>query len=282
MEPKYFNEKEKIYIFEVSHQTSHLHDHNFLELAYVVSGRAVHWQDGREHHISKGDYFVLDYNMQHQYRCRPGESIQLINCLFLPESIDRSLTGCRSFRELLKHHLIRFEYEALSDIPTTVIYKDDGAVYPLLRRILEEYQAKQPGYLELMRAYLIEILILSMRRLVQEHTYRLREDSCRFIMDYVEEHYMEPVTLQEIAQKLHVSLPHLSQKFKAASDMTFHEYLQRTRLKQACLLLANTKKKIPEISALSGYENTKFFNQLFKRYYHMSPREYRKQHQALE
>lgn len=280
MNASYFSESEKIHIFETTHQTSEVHEHNFLELAYVVSGQALHWQDGQIHHVSKGDYFILDYNMQHQYRCLPGESIHLINFLFLPEEIDRSLTGCRSFRELLKHHLIRFEYEALSDIPTTVTYKDDGAVYPLLRRILEEYQNKRPGYLELMRAYLIEILVLSMRQLVQVHVYQLRENSCQFIMDYVEEHYMEPVTLQAIAKKLHVSLPYLSQKFKTTAGLPFHEYLQRERMKQACRLLANTKKKIPEIAALSGYENTKFFNQLFKRYHHISPREYRKLYQT--
>lgn len=280
MAESYFNEKEKIFIFEVEHQTSIIHKHNFLELVYVVDGCANHWLDGREQPISKGDYYIIDYEMRHQYRCAPNESIQLINCLFLPEYIDQSLAGCRSFRELLKHYLIRFEYEALSDIPTTVIYKDDGTIYTLLHHVLEEYQRKQPGYLELMRAYLIEILILAMRRLVQQHTYRLRENSSKFIMEYVEQHYMQPIMLQQIAQMLHFSLPYISQKFKQEAGMSFHEYLQRTRIKQACRLLANTQKKVGEIAALSGYENVKFFNQLFKRYENMTPRKYRRLFQS--
>ena len=84
-------ESRDINIFLCDTKKSPSHSHDFLELAYVVKGKAVHILNDAESIISEGDYFILDYNSQHSYYSVNGCEFAVINCLFKPEFIDKSL-----------------------------------------------------------------------------------------------------------------------------------------------------------------------------------------------
>lgn len=70
------------------------HSHQFLELSYVLEGKATHTTEGITTVLSKGDYFIIDYNRYHEYQQIGDTPFVIMNCLFLPSLIDETLTGC--------------------------------------------------------------------------------------------------------------------------------------------------------------------------------------------
>lgn len=96
------------------------------------------------------------------------------------------------------------------------------------------------------------------------------------ILDYIQQHYSETIQLQVFASKHHMSISHLSKLFKSETGANFSEYMLQTRMKKAQQLLDGGYTKISEISKLVGYEDPKFFSQIFKRWSGVTPQEYMK------
>ena len=68
-----------------------MHTHGFLEIAYVKSGKAEHILNGKKSMIKKGDFLILDYDAVHSYKNIKKEKLEILNCLFHPEFIDKTL-----------------------------------------------------------------------------------------------------------------------------------------------------------------------------------------------
>ncbi|OCT13415.1 hypothetical protein A8709_17545 [Paenibacillus pectinilyticus] len=96
------------------------------------------------------------------------------------------------------------------------------------------------------------------------------------IKHYLEEHYAEKVSLQDIADYANISRTYMAGLFKHETGITVWDYLIAMRLRKAKELLMTTSKKIYEISADIGYENIVYFSKLFKEHYGCSPLEYKK------
>jgi transcriptional regulator, araC family len=274
VESKYDKElsSKKIIMTEATCNISLAHSHNFLELAYLVSGKASHILSGKEQIIKKGDYFIVDFKAVHSYKNISNEPLIVVNCLFLPKFLDSTLTGCKSFQQVVDHYLIKFSYHTLQDKPTQRIYHDnDGTVLKLIRQMQKEHRTKSAGYNELLRCYLIEIIIMTMRTISRAKTIATDSDIVRYILDYVDEHYMQPIKLCDMASQMDYSLTYLSKKFKDETGVSFKDYLQNLRIRNACRLISNSNKKIDEIAFLVGYTDVKFFTEVFKKRMGITP-----------
>lgn len=265
--------------------TSHLmdyHSHDFLELAYVLEGSADHCIGETSFPISKGDYFIIDYGVQHRYRkTEENFKFRIMNCLFSPQLIDETLKNCRRFEEVTNHYLINFNMRNLEMNPTKFLYHDDdGRVLKILKRMLKEYEDKDMGYQEILRGQIIELLILTMRKIRLPDTESVDNSMVRHIIKHVQKHYAEKLSLVELTQKYNYSLSYTSSIFKQETGYNFQEYVQTVRIKESCRLLLNTTKLVSEIAEAVGYVDTKFFNEIFKRQLGVTPRQYRKLNKA--
>ena len=268
--------EEKILMTTCAAPSAELHDHDFLELTYVVQGRAVHLFGEKTSVIGQGDYFIVDYGVKHKYDQIGDTPFVVVNCLFLPRLIDETLTECRRFQELADNYLIKFNYRDLTARPTGLIYHDnDGYIGQLISRLSREYNEKPVGHQEMMRCQLIEILIVTMRRIYRAPDEPESSRLVQFIIDQIEKNFMEKLSLADLAAQCCYSLAYVSKRFKEETGATFQHYLQTVRIRESCRLLANTSKKISEISGLVGYSDTKFFNQLFKAEMGMTPRAFK-------
>ena len=267
--------KEEITMFKITHDISDMHYHNFLELAYVASGGAIHHFGNIKTEIKKGDFFIIDYHVSHEYVRTSKEPLTVINCMFLPKFIDNSLYEQHTFQETVNNPLIRFSVSTLENDPTKLIHHDnDGIIEHLLDDMVCEYNNKLSGYKEILRAHLVEILVRTMRRYATS-TLQQSNNICCIIAD-VQQNYMKPLSLQDYADKYFYSLSFLSRKFKSETNMSFCNFLQLTRIEESCRLLCNTNKKIDEISMLVGYSDIRYFRKLFFKYKGMTPTEFRK------
>ncbi len=249
------------------------HSHNFLEFAYVTKGSATSVIGGVEATISKGDYFIVDYGTEHIYKS--SEPFEIVNVLFLPRLIDKSLAYCKSFSTFLNHYLIRIDETALTSNLSNNIFSDcDGEIHRRIALLCEEYAQKNLGFIEIMRSVLIEILVLTMRKI----TGGPKDNTLSgFVRAAVAEQYAQPPTLEEIATKFGYSVPYVSAKLKATLGVGYREYVARVRMDEARRLLANTDKKIADVAKSVGYADVNFFYNFFKSREGISPAAFRRQ-----
>ena len=275
---EFYTQTEKIYLGVFEGGFGQAHTHNFLELVYVLSGSAVHVMNGEETKISKGNYYIIDYDTKHDYRKINNEPFVIVNCLFLPEFIDKTLVKCRRFYDVMNNYLIHHSYKSINLNPVNQIFFDnDNTIGNIIDLMQNEYAQKRTGYEELLRCKLIEIIIFTMRQ-IQSNDRIAYNSVGRYITEYINDNYMKKITLKDISEKLSYSVPYLSKVFKEECGITFEQFLQKTRIDQSCRLLANTDKKIGDVAECVGYSDIKFFTAVFKRFMKLSPREYRKLH----
>lgn len=260
--------KKKILISELKgmHEVP-THGHEFLELTYITAGKVLHTLDGQEQMLGTGDYFIVDYGSRHSYRAIGETGYGNIDCLFLPELLDPSLKGTVSLRIVLDHYLLHYNIRALTQNPAHMAFHDeDGRILELLGRMRQESEGQAPGYTELLRCYLVEILLLTMRRLDDASSAAAGNDICGFLAAYVRDHYMEQISLQELAGRLNYSVSYISRIFKNGMGMSFMSYLQNYRVAEGCRLLASSDRTMEEVAAMVGYRDAKFFASLIRRF----------------
>ncbi|WP_235960557.1 helix-turn-helix domain-containing protein [Paenibacillus silvestris] len=95
------------------------------------------------------------------------------------------------------------------------------------------------------------------------------------ITSYLDKQYFEDVSLIDLATRFHLDPSYLSKQFKSVTGENFIEYLTRKRMEMACELLRLSERKITDISELVGYENQRYFSQVFKKFTGQTPSEYR-------
>ena len=100
----------------------------------------------------------------------------------------------------------------------------------------------------------------------------------RAAKDYIDEHYMDNFTLDELASAVYMSKFNLCRKFKQCYDIGIWNYIKQVRLNKACELLQSTDTKVFLIAEEVGFNDSSYFSNVFRQTYQMSPQAYRKMH----
>ena len=96
-------------------------------------------------------------------------------------------------------------------------------------------------------------------------------EKIKTILKYVEEHYADRITIDDMAALTFYSKSHFMKFFRTHMGISFIEYLNDYRLTIAERLLKTSDASILEIAQMSGFDNLSYFNRLFKRKYGQSP-----------
>ena len=95
------------------------------------------------------------------------------------------------------------------------------------------------------------------------------------VLQYLDEHYKEDISLQQLADRFFVNASYLSRLFKEEVGHIFTKHVMRLRVEKAQHLLKTTHLKIYEVSEAVGYSDVKYFNKIFKDFTGLTPAEYR-------
>lgn len=92
---------------------------------------------------------------------------------------------------------------------------------------------------------------------------------------YIDGHFTEDISLDDVARHVSVSPYYLSKVFKETEGVNYTEYLNRLRIQRAKDQLSGTRKSMKEICVEVGYQDPNYFSRIFKKTTGMTPTEYR-------
>ena len=128
-----------------------------------------------------------------------------------------------------------------------------------------------------MRAYLTELIIKLFRQLDSQrpeftNSHQLLVEKA---IEYMQENFKDHINLDEIVSGIFLSKDYFSKLFKNVTNMPVSAFLQKTRIEEACKMLASTDRKIGDIAEDCGFNDIKFFYTVFKKQIGTTPAQYR-------
>lgn len=91
------------------------------------------------------------------------------------------------------------------------------------------------------------------------------------MLDYIQSYYPQKISINDLSKQYGISSTHLNAKFKQETNYTFNDFLNRYRVLQAVELLRQDNMKVYEIAETVGFQDYKYFIQVFKKYIGCSP-----------
>ena len=249
---------------------TYTHQHDFFEFIYVLKGTAVREMPDAQIPVRSGDYYISNPLSAHGYS--NPQNFEIVSCLFLPEYIDRALSDCPSLSLLLSNQFLRFGVPLDFPIADRVFHDTDGSVRQIVRQMENEHAEHSTGYMEMLRCYLTQILVYTVRA----YESRTSHNAVNRVADYLKENYAAPFSLPTLADLTGYTPQYLSSLFRREVGMSIQKFLMRIRIAEACELLAYTNMSVSEIANAVGYQDVQHFSKLFRQYQNQSPRAFRK------
>ena len=115
--------------------------------------------------------------------------------------------------------------------------------------------------------------------LVQEHSLARYSGIIRDCLNYIDFHYMEPLSLESLAVHFSVNKNYLSSRFHKEVQVTVTDYINRIRVQRASSLLRQSSLPVQQIGEQCGFADGNYFTRIFKKMQGVPPNEYRKSYQ---
>lgn len=260
-----------------------LHTHNYIEVIYIVSGKAIHEIDGKKYQVKSGDLFIINMNTPHVFYLDENspEPFSAYDLMFTPEFFDESLVGYKALESLNKSYVFYSLFnENRGIVPFYSISGRDVASFgELFNKIYLEHRKQEKGYAEIIRAYLIEIIITIFRMDSEKTEISKKEKNSsvvNYIIDYIKSNYGMRISVNKLSKEVFLHPDYLGRIFRAATGMSIGTMIQKIRIESACHLLSTTNLNVADIAQKCGFEDTKFFYTIFKKRMGVLPGEYRK------
>lgn len=232
-----------------------MHYHTSYELYYLEAGSREYFVEDKFFFVSAGDFILIAPNKFH----RTGGAYSL-----------RTIVG--------------FTYDFLTETYTPNAIKSLVKCFDqILISPPESMQEELKGLLKTLAectnqtdfSINLGTLLQKLSKCTPDTSYDERISS---IIKYINKHFSEIHSIEQIAEKMHVSKHHLCRVFKSSMGITLIDYLNNIKIKNACTFLEASDRDILEISQLCGFNSAAYFSNVFKKITGESPLKYRQAH----
>ena len=254
------------------------HWHPEIELTLVTSGDILYQVNDKVYHLHEGQGLFCNQNALHSGHRADSPDCHYLSITFHP----RLLYGYSSSLMQEKYVNPILQNPDLSslllspEIPWQMSILSTLQQFPILGR--EHPEA--PEFSQLMS-------LLSIWQLLFEHTkipaegqsFRRDRDTerIRMILEFIQAHYAESITLQDIADQIHLCRSEVCRLFQRYMNQTLIAYLTSYRIEQSLPLLRDTSYSISDIAARCGFAVPGYYTKTFREHIGCSPRKYRAQ-----
>lgn len=254
-----------------------LHTHaDFTELVVVLRGSADHIVKNETYRIKKGDVFVIGSDTSHSY-LNPDD-FKICNIMFrmnhiFPTSLD--LCNMEGFHALF---VIEPSLSKKHSFQSRLTLTDQtfAQVNQIISQMISEYAKKDKGYQTFLTTSFISLALL-FSRIYQETTFTNQDQFSHLItpVSYLETHYMDTISVDELAKMSGLSSRHFNRLFHDTYHTSPLDYLLKYRIRKAENLLSYTDIPISEIAYQCGFNDSNYFSRQFRRINNISPRAFR-------
>ncbi|NBD25709.1 helix-turn-helix domain-containing protein [Paenibacillus glycinis] len=231
-------------------------------LMFTLSGKGIVENDDAPYECTSGDLVLIPPGTPHDFYTAANSVWKKMWCHFTPKA------HVFSWLSLPKEHN-GFLYLRLGQSSMR------QQVEHAFERLIRYNQGEPEAFAEELSVNALEEILLLLAKHHHEDDARL-DPRIKEVMDYLLQHYAQPVQIKELANKVYLSPSRLAHLFKEQVGHTIVDIIQKERLKQAAKLLLNTKKSVIEISMDVGFNSSAFFARKFLQFYGMNPSDYRK------
>ncbi|WP_211748673.1 helix-turn-helix domain-containing protein [Paenibacillus sp. Marseille-Q4541] len=245
------------------------HWHDSIELLFVLKGKVDVYIEKKKCTLQEEDVLIINSNEIHSIQSQENN---LLLALQIPISfIKMHFADIEQVRFLCKSFLYgREEQEKFNEIRS------------LLAEMMWVHNKENYSYelkIKSLLFQLIYVLLWKFResredtssRIGSKYTARLLS-----IVNYIQDNYMKSLSLIDIAEKEHLSVPYLSSFFQKSMGKSFSQYVNQLRLKHAVRDITYTDHSITQIAMDHGFPSLKSFHKVFKEFYLITPIQYRK------
>jgi AraC-like DNA-binding protein len=252
------------------------HRHEFLELAIVLSGQAVHITGKFQHRIETGDVLVISRHRPHGYEQTRG--LNLLNILIREDALPRLTRDLRrlpGFHPLFALESLRWSQQSYAS-RLRLNSTDLAQLSEWANRLEEETLRPQQGGHVLAEAYLTLIMGLLVRCYGRPSRLAARpEAGMGRLLSWIETHVAEPINVPLLARQAGMSVRSFHRHFRAATGRTPQDYLVRQRIARAReALAAHPAERIDTVAAQCGFEDSNYFSRVFRNRTGMAPRHF--------
>ena len=251
------------------------HCHPEIEITYVKEGSMHYRINNRSFHLKEGDIIFCNSNALHS-----GEMENQEDCSYIPITFDPKLIY-GFFQSTI---CTRYVDPVIQNLAVCALHIDYSEKWheTFRDRMLEviSLDKQKPDFYELD----ISIRMQLLWRLLVEHlphqpvstTSDFTEyERIRRILSYIEQNYMNQITLDDISEHIHLCESECTRLFKRHMNTTLFSFLQEYRIERSLEYL-NTKESISSIAEKTGFSDSNYYSKVFAKVKGCSPREYRK------
>jgi len=231
------------------------HYHSSYELYYLEAGKRDYLVEDKFFTISAGDFVLIKPNVLH--RTNGGYSLRTL-VGFSPAFLQKTYTPTAA-----KHILKCFD---------NVLISPPDEMQGELKNLLQSI-TKCSNPIDF--ASDLGVLLRKLSKCTPDNHYDKRMST---IIKYINQNFSDIHSIEDIAERLHISKYYLCRLFKDATGITLIDYLNTIKVKNACKFLETTDKDILEISQLCGFNSSAYFSNVFKKVMEQSPSKYRQKH----
>ena len=241
------------------HSTAHTH--HFTELFYVTRGNGKFLVEDDSFSVKANDLIIVNPNVTHTELGIPGTTFVYVVLGIQGLQFQPSESG--QHFNYNKYNLSSYEKE----------------LQFCLHALINELRSKE-DYYEAVCQNLYEILIYYIFRKTKTElsiaSSKKTTKECRFIEEYIDEHYTEDITLQTLSDLTFMNKYYLVHAFKNYKGTSPINYLIDKRIEESQHLLANTNYPVSKISDQIGFSSQSYFSQVFRKRTGLTPNQYRK------
>ena len=240
------------------------HSHHFTELFYILNGKGTFVINDKTFEVQKDDFIIVNSNVSHNETSSSEEPLHYV--VMGSDELEFQLSPDNNY----------CIYNFASNNKLLNFY---------MKSILAEMRAKEDNF-EYVCQNLFQNLIFQIQRRTKiqfsETQTQKSNKECRFIDQYLNEHFREDITLQSLSEIVHLSKYYLAHAYKEYRGISPINYLTQIRINEAKHLLETTDFSVAKIADFTGFSSASYFSQIFHKETGITPNQYRKNAQKCQ
>jgi len=283
----YFGEDESICaFFNAAKREKDMHSNEFWELIHIYEGQGILYTDNKEESVKSGEFLLIKpgvvYSLVSPSK-QDGILMRICQCIFTKEYFSSTLEHYTNIEGTKDYALYK---ELVSGNQLMLHMRDNNisSIKNLIWLISHECGHFTIGSDVVIRHSIIDIFI-TLSRMYEGYVNKseriLKETDIEELKKYMKSNFGHRLTLQFLAERVHLSREYLSRYFKQCTGKTILEYLSEIRISNAKRMLADSNHPISDIAEYCGYPSMSNFQKAFKQHTGMPPREYRKKEKVM-